>query len=92
MDGLSSLPSYPKGPEPELPPPRSGWSTFLWVGLAIALSGGMAAIVIWLLPGLWVFAFVPELLVLMGVGLAGFAFALLLLFIYAWQRSDRHDS
>src|SRR5205823_5331686 len=87
-DKLSTLPSYPKGPEPELPPSRTDWGTALWVAVVVLLVSGVAAIFHWfVLPGLGVFAFAPELLSVILVGLALCGFAIFLVFLYAWQRS-----
>ena len=91
-DKLSTLPPYAKGPEPELPPPRTDWGTALWVAAVVLLFGGVAAVVHWfILPGLWVFAFAPELLSVILVGLALCVFALSLVFFFVWQRSERQD-
>ena len=90
-NNLPSLPPYPKGPEPELPPPRKRWRIIVWILLLLSV----AAIVYWyvdsLASGIWVLAFVPQLLPCMGIGLVGFIIALMLLFIYLGQRYERHD-
>ena len=86
-DKLSTLPPYPKGPEPELPPSRMEWGTALWVAFVVLLIGGFAAIFHWLiLPGVGVFAFAPESLTVIIVGLALGGFAIFVVLLFVWQR------
>ena len=88
---LSSLPRYPMGPEPKLPPPRKDWSTIFWVGFVLLVGAGVAWFLNWIASGLWVFAFAPEILTCSGVGLAGSVLAIVFLFVYLGQRSERQD-
>ena len=91
-DDLSDLPSYPKKSEPELPPSRREWGTAIWVTFIVLGTATVAAIVHWLvLPGIGVFAFAPQSLFCILVGLALCGFAMFLVFLYVWQRSERQD-
>ena len=91
-DKMPSLPAYPQGPESELPPPRKEWGTALWVPFFVLLTGVAAAFFYgFFLPGLWVFAFSPGSSAVILVGLGICAFAIFILFLYVWQRSERHD-
>ena len=89
-DKTGSLPPYPAGADPKLPPSRRDWGTALWVIFVALLTGGALAIFFWLiLPGLWVIPTEILSLMLVGLGLCGFAIFVVLL--YVWQRSERQD-
>jgi hypothetical protein len=90
-DSLSPLPRYPKEPGSELPSRRRDWGAALWVGLAVAVTAGLGALLLWLAPAFWVFGLVPGLLPVLAVMLAVCGLVLLAVFVYAWQWSERLD-
>jgi polyferredoxin len=88
-DPLASLPRFPARAREELPPPRRRWGWLLFLG-AMLMAGGLM-LLLWSLASAWVFVLAPEALAVFGSLLGILALILLLVFVYAWQRSKEQE-